>query len=135
MFGLCANNRQLLIAANHFTVGANGFYAWSDFHYAAPPLARTMTIVLVVVIITFARSDIFHIMSADPLGRTRGHTALVCKLTLAIGDSALGKIIRGQLNRHAVSGYDSYVVFTHLTGDVGYNDMAVFKLNFELGAW
>lgn len=53
-------------------------------------------------------------------------------LTLAVGDSALRKIVRGQLDRNAVSGDDSDEVFPHLTGDVSYNFMAVFELYPEL---
>ena len=57
------------------------------------------------------------------------------KSRLAIGDSSLSKIVRGQLDRHAVSGYDTDEVFPHLAGDVGYNSMAILEFYSELSAW
>jgi hypothetical protein len=56
-------------------------------------------------------------------------------LTFAIGDSALSKIVRGQLDRNAVSGYDSDKMFPHLTGDVSYNLMAVLEFYAKLSPW
>ena len=51
---------------------------------------------------------------------------LLCECsTLAIGDSALSKIIRGQLNRNAITGYYSYEMLAHLPGDMSYDFMAV----------
>lgn len=44
---------------------------------------------------------------------------------LAIGDSSLSKIVRGQLDRYAVSGNDTDKMFPHLAGDVSYNSMSV----------
>ncbi len=56
-------------------------------------------------------------------------------LAFAIGDSALSKIVRGQLDRHAVSWHDANVVFPHLTGDVSYNPMAVLEFDNKLSPW
>jgi len=53
-------------------------------------------------------------------------------LWFAIGDSALRKIVRGQLDRHAVTGDDTYEVFTHFAGNVSYDLMAVFELDSKL---
>ena len=61
-----------------------------------------------------------------------GLMPLELALAFAIGDSALRKVVRGQLNRHAVSWHDANVVFPHLTGDVSYNLMAVFEFYTKL---
>lgn len=61
---------------------------------------------------------------------------LLCECSrLAIGDSALSKIVRGQLDRHAVSRYDSDKMFPHLPSDMSYDLMTIFKFDLELGAW
>ena len=56
-------------------------------------------------------------------------------LGLAIGDSSLSQIIRGQLNRYAITGNDSNIVFSHPSGNMSYNLMAVFKFDLELSPW
>jgi hypothetical protein len=56
-------------------------------------------------------------------------------LAFAIGDSALSKIIRGQLNRHAVARDYPDKMLAHLACDVSYDLMAVFKLYPELCPW
>jgi hypothetical protein len=53
-------------------------------------------------------------------------------LASAIGDSALTEIVRCQLNRHAVTWYDSDKVLPHLASDMSYNLMAVFKFYSKL---
>lgn len=58
-------------------------------------------------------------------------TKLLC---FAIGDSSLRKIVRGQLDRYAVAGYDSDKVLPHLACDVSYYFMAIFELDSELCA-
>ncbi len=57
---------------------------------------------------------------------------VVKALGLAIGDSSLSKIIRGQLDRNAVTWHDTNVMFSHFTGDVSYNLMTVFELDTKL---
>ncbi len=62
--------------------------------------------------------------------------ALFCEGSgFAIGDSALRKIVRGQLNRHAVARYDSDKMLPHLAGNMSYYLMAVLKLYTELSPW
>lgn len=56
-------------------------------------------------------------------------------LTFAIGDSALSKIVRGQLNRHAVAGDNTDVMLPHLASNVSYNYVAVFEFNAKLSTW
>ena len=56
-------------------------------------------------------------------------------LLLAIGDSALTEIVRGQLDRNAVTGYDSDKMLPHLTGNMSYNLVAVLELNLKLSTW
>lgn len=56
-------------------------------------------------------------------------------LTLAIGDSSLRKIVRGQLDRNAVSGDNSDKMFPHLAGDMSYNFMAVLEFYAKLSPW
>ncbi|GEM_PF-2750446 len=55
-------------------------------------------------------------------------------LGFAIGDSALTKIVRCQLDRNAVSGDDSDKMFPHLSGDVSYDLMAVLELDSKLSS-
>ena len=57
------------------------------------------------------------------------------RLSFAIGDSALRKIVRGQLNRNAVAWDDTDEVLPHLTGNVSYNLMAVFEFYPKLSPW
>lgn len=56
-------------------------------------------------------------------------------LPFAIGDSALRKIVRGQLDRHAVTWYEADEVFPHLTGNMSYNLMAVLEFDSKLSPW
>lgn len=56
-------------------------------------------------------------------------------LTFAIGDSALRKIVRGQLDRNAVSGDDSNEVLPHLTGYMSYNLVAILEFHSKLSPW
>jgi len=53
-------------------------------------------------------------------------------LTSAVGDSALRKIVRGQLDRHAIPGYKANEMFPHLAGDMSYNLVAIFELHTKL---
>ena len=59
---------------------------------------------------------------------------LIELLSFAIGDSALRKIVRGQLDRHAVAGHDTDEMLPHFAGNVSYNLMAVFELYPELSS-
>lgn len=56
------------------------------------------------------------------------------RLTFAIGDSTLTEIVRRQLNRNAVTGDNTDKMLPHLTGDVSYNLMAIFKLYSKLSS-
>ena len=56
-------------------------------------------------------------------------------LRFAIRDSALSKIVRGQLNGNAVTWYETNVMFSHFPSNMSYYLVAVFELNFELGTW
>lgn len=56
-------------------------------------------------------------------------------LTFAVRDSALSKIVRGQLDGNAITRHDTNEVLAHLAGDVSDNLMAVFKFHFELSTW
>jgi hypothetical protein len=56
-------------------------------------------------------------------------------LPFAVGDSALRKIVRGQLDRNAVARDDADEVFPHLAGNVSYDLMAVFKFYSKLSPW
>lgn len=58
--------------------------------------------------------------------------SLLIRLSFAIGDSSLRKIVRGQLDRNAVPGYYADKMFPHLTGDMSYNFMAVLKFYSKL---
>jgi hypothetical protein len=53
-------------------------------------------------------------------------------LTFAIGDSALSKIVRGQLDRNAIAGDDTDEMLPHLTGDMSYDLMAVLEFDAKL---
>lgn len=53
-------------------------------------------------------------------------------LTSAVRDSALRKIVRGQLNRNAIPGHQTNEVLPHLAGDMSYNLMAVLEFHPEL---
>jgi hypothetical protein len=53
-------------------------------------------------------------------------------LAFAVRDSSLREIVRGQLDRNAVSWYDANVVLPHLTGDVSYNPVAVLEFDDKL---
>jgi hypothetical protein len=57
---------------------------------------------------------------------------LLILLTSTIRDSALSKIVRGQLNRNAVARYNSDEMLPHFTGDVSYDSMAVLKFDSKL---
>ena len=61
-----------------------------------------------------------------------GLMPLELALALAIGDSPLRKVVRGQLDRHAVPWHDADVVLPHLAGDVSYNLMAVLEFDTKL---
>jgi hypothetical protein len=63
---------------------------------------------------------------------SRGDSLLTELLTFAIGDSALRKIVRGQLDRHAVAWYDPDEVLPHLPCDMSYNFMAVLEFYAKL---
>jgi hypothetical protein len=63
-----------------------------------------------------------------------GNDALPLKLTFAIRNPTLRKIVRRQLYSNAVTRYDSDEMFPHLTGDMSYNFMAVLELYAELGS-
>lgn len=56
-------------------------------------------------------------------------------LTFAIGDSALRKIVRGQLDRHAIPGDDADKMLPHLAGDMSYNFMAILEFYAKLSPW
>lgn len=56
-------------------------------------------------------------------------------LRFAIGDSSLSKIIRSQLNRHAVARYDPDKMFPHLPSDMSYDSMAILELYNKLSPW
>lgn len=56
----------------------------------------------------------------------------VFTLRLAIRYSALTEIVRRQLYRNAISGYDADKVLPHLTGDVSYDLMAIFEFYTKL---
>ena len=58
--------------------------------------------------------------------------SLLLTLTFAIGDSSLRKIVRGQLDRNAVTRDETDEMLPHLAGDVSYNLMAVLKLDPKL---
>ena len=55
-----------------------------------------------------------------------------CKGSLAIGDSSLTEIVRCQLNRHAVPGYYSYKVLSHLPSNMSYDLVAILELYTKL---
>ncbi len=55
--------------------------------------------------------------------------------TLAVGDSALRKIVRGQLDRNAIAWDYPDKVLAHFTGDVSYNLMAVLEFYAKLSPW
>ena len=75
------------------------------------------------------------------LARTFMRIMLLCcndsllKLTFAVRDSALRKIVRGQLDRNAVAGDNSDKMLPHLTCDMSYDFMAIFELYPELCPW
>jgi len=54
------------------------------------------------------------------------------KLSLAVRNSALTKIVRCQFYGNAITGYDSDKMLPHLAGDMSYNLMSVFKLYSKL---
>ena len=54
-------------------------------------------------------------------------------LRLAIGDSSLSQIVRGQLDRNAVTRYDADKMFPHLASNMSYNLMAILEFYTELG--
>ena len=56
-------------------------------------------------------------------------------LIFAVGDSALRKIVRCQLNLYAVTWHEADIVLSHLAGDVSYYLVAVLKLDSKLCAW
>jgi hypothetical protein len=60
------------------------------------------------------------------------HCINVLILTFAIGDSSLTEIVRGQLDRHAVTRYDANKMFPHLPCNMSYNLVAVFKFYSKL---
>lgn len=60
---------------------------------------------------------------------------LVDLLTFAVGDSALRKIVRGQLDRNAVAGYDSDKMLPHLAGNVSYNLVTILEFYTKLSPW
>lgn len=53
-------------------------------------------------------------------------------LPFAVGDSALRKIVRGQLDRNAIPGHDADKMLPHLAGDMSYNFMAVLEFYTKL---
>jgi len=56
----------------------------------------------------------------------------VPSLAFAIRDSALTKIVRSQLNRNAVTGYDTDVMLPHLACDMSYDLMAILEFDTKL---
>lgn len=56
-------------------------------------------------------------------------------LPLAVRNPTLRKIVRRQLYSNAVAGDNTDEVLPHLTGNVSYNLMAVFKLYSKLSPW
>lgn len=60
--------------------------------------------------------------------------ALPLKLTFAIRNPTLRKIVRRQLYGNAIPGDDTDEMLPHLAGDMSYNLMAVFKFYPELGS-
>lgn len=53
-------------------------------------------------------------------------------ISQAEADSALRKIVRGQLNFYLIAWYKTDVVLAHFSGNVGDNTMAILKLDLEL---
>jgi hypothetical protein len=53
-------------------------------------------------------------------------------LAFAVRDSALSKIVRGQLNSNAIPWHQTNEMFPHLASDVSYNLMAVLEFHPEL---
>lgn len=52
--------------------------------------------------------------------------------TFAVRDTALRKVVWSKLHRNRIAGDDTNEMFPHLTSDVRYNLMAVFKLYSKL---
>lgn len=53
-------------------------------------------------------------------------------LGFAVGDSALTKIVRRQLDRNAVAGDNANEMLAHFAGNVSYDSMAVLKFDAKL---
>ena len=53
----------------------------------------------------------------------------------AVGDAALGQVVGGHLDRDLVAGQDSNVVFTHLAGNMGRDDMAGLQFDPKRRIW
>jgi len=54
-------------------------------------------------------------------------------LLVAVGYAALTEIVGRQLNLYAVSLEDTYIVLSHLSGEICQNFMAVFQFDTESG--
>ena len=57
---------------------------------------------------------------------------MMYKHLLAVGYPTLRKIVRCQLNLHAVPWYEADIIFPHLPGNMSYDLMAILKFNPEL---
>ena len=76
-------------------------------------------------------SDNSSTFTIEPLHSGYGMT-LGNSLRRVLLSSIAGAAVRGQLNRYAVTRYNSDVVLPHFTGNMSYNLMSVFKLNPKL---
>jgi hypothetical protein len=100
------------------SLAANNLVIWTDFfdtctHFHADHLLPESDSLLNLIMVT-STSEI---------------------LGFAIGDSALRKIVGGQLNRHAVAGYDADKMLPHFTSDMSYDLMAVLEFYTKLSPW
>jgi len=114
------NNINSSFATDDFVVRTYFFDTRTHFHpvrnpfFWAPVLASIMSLL------------------RESCGSRTQRDSLLILLRFAIGDSALRKVVRGQLNRHAITRYDTNKMFTHLPSDMSYYLVAVFKLDFKL---
>ena len=84
----------------------------------------------------FESYEIAPIARKPPYEKTRVKRAFfqdLAALPTAIGDTPLAQVIRGHFHLHAVTGKDTNVMFTHLSGNMGGDHMVVVQLYPEGG--
>jgi len=148
MLWLFTYNTVRAVTSDDFALAADLFDTCTYFHTDHAPFLCVHDTLLKIN--NLPRRDLYRVAQLGMSGKHRSaayfwyvsigaqrlaQDVLLCKgpsLGFAIGDSALSKIVRGQLDRNAVAWHNSDKVFPHFACNVSYDFMAVLEFNTKL---